>query len=498
MTKATDILQNGGKPQFDFASLAQLGVQITDVVADSRKVNRGDVFLAFPGEFGDGRGHIAQAITAGARAVIWERENYTWDARWSVPNVGISGLRMLAGEIASKVYGEPSKQLWVIGVTGTNGKTSCAHWLAKVLTAQKMKTAVIGTLGNGFYGELSAATNTTPDPISLQRLLRDCLQQGAECIAMEVSSHGLAQGRVNGVAFDVALLTNLSRDHLDYHGDMESYARAKAGLFAWEGLKHAVVNLDDPFGVGLAETIDQSKVNVVRYGFGKGEVSGRNLRVSNEGLELEVQTAWGNGHIKSKLLGAFNASNLMGVLATLLVSNVPFEAALRELANVAPVMGRMERLGGGNKPLVIVDYAHTPDALEKVLTTLREVISGSANEQAKLICVFGCGGERDKGKRPMMGEVATRLADSVIVTSDNPRGEKARDIIDGILTGVGANYRVLEDRAEAIFQAVREARNGDIVLIAGKGHEQYQEINGVKLPFSDVEVANRALQDVLH
>ena len=303
---------------------------------------------------------------------------------------------------------------------------------------------------------------------------------------------------MNGVAFDVALLTNLSRDHLDYHGDMENYARAKAGLFAWKGLKHAVVNLDDPFGMGLAESIDGSKVNVVGYGFGKGEVSGRNLKLSEDGLELDLQTAWGNGHIKSKLLGAFNASNLMGVLATLLVSNVPFEAALQELADVMPVMGRMERLGGGDKPLVIVDYAHTPDALEKVLTTLREVISRSTNEQAKLICVFGCGGDRDKGKRPMMGAVATRLSDSVVVTSDNPRGEKPRDIIDEIIAGVDANYHVMEDRAEAIYQAVREARKGDVVLIAGKGHEQYQDINGVKLPFSDVEVANRALQDALH
>ena len=494
MTPATLHSCKAGMPQFDFSLLDSLGVSITRVVADSNKVKPGDTFLAFPGEHGDGRKYIGQAIAAGANAVIWE-EGYEWNASWKVPNISVAALRMLAGVIASHVEGEPSRQLWVIGVTGTNGKTSCAHWLASSLSALNKKTALIGTLGNGFYGELTPTVNTTPDPLSVQHLIKDYLQQGAQCIAMEVSSHGLVQGRVNGVAFDVALLTNLSRDHLDYHGSMESYAQAKAGLFEWHGLKYAVLNLDDPFGVALRESIDRSKVKVVGYGFGKGDVSGRNLKLSESGLELDVDSRWGNGKIRSDLLGTFNASNLLGVLTTLLVSGVSFDAALAQLSKVVPVSGRMQRLGGANQPLVIVDYAHTPDALEKVLLTLRDVISGSDTKQAKLICVFGCGGERDKGKRPLMGEIATRLADRVVITSDNPRSENARDIIAAIAQGASANYHIEADRAAAIFAAITSAKSGDVVLIAGKGHEDYQEINGVKLPFSDVEVATKALQN---
>ena len=496
MTPATPHSCKTGSPQFDFGLLDTLGVKVVRVVADSKKVKPGDTFLAFPGEQGDGRKYIEHAIAAGANAVIWEAEGYDWNSKWAIPNLAVPSLRMLAGVIASYVGGEPSRKLWTIGVTGTNGKTSCAHWLACSLSAVNKKTAIIGTLGNGFCGELTPTANTTPDPVSVQSLIKEYLEQGAQCVAMEVSSHGLVQGRVNGVAFDVALLTNLSRDHLDYHGSMESYAQAKAGLFDWSGLKYAVLNLDDPFGMALLETIDRTKVKVVGYGIGKGDVSGQNLRVSAAGLELDVQSSWGNGKIKSNLLGAFNASNLLGVLTTLLVSGVDFDAALQQLNKVVPVSGRMQRLGGDNKPLVIVDYAHTPDALEKVLMTLREVISGSGNvAQAKLICVFGCGGDRDKGKRPMMGEIATRLADQVIITSDNPRGENAREIIEAIAEGAQANFRIEEDRSAAIYDAITSAQAGDVVLIAGKGHENYQEINGVKLPFSDVEVATKALQD---
>jgi len=495
MTLTTPHSCKSGMQQFDFSLLDGLGVKITHVVADSKKVKPGDTFLAFPGERGDGRDYIEQAIAAGANAVLWE-DDYVWNASWTVPNLSVPSLRMLAGVIASHVEGDPSRQLWVIGVTGTNGKTSCAHWLASCMSALNKKTALIGTLGNGFYGELTPTANTTPDALSVQQMFKEYLDQGARCVAIEVSSHGLVQGRVNGVAFDVALLTNLSRDHLDYHGSMESYAQAKAGLFDWHGLKFAVLNLDDLFGTALLETIDRSKVKVVGYGIGKGDVSGRNLKLSEAGLELDVHSKWGNGKVRSSMLGAFNASNLLGVLTTLLVSGVDFDDALNQVNQVVPVSGRMQRLGGENKPLVIVDYAHTPDALEKVLMTLREVISGSNDEPAKLICVFGCGGERDKGKRPLMGEIATRLADRVIITSDNPRGENAREIIDGITVDAKANYHIEEDRSAAIFDAIASAKPGDVVLIAGKGHEDYQEINGVKLPFSDVEVAAKALQDM--
>lgn len=497
MTIPDSLKRNEITGQIDDTLLSQLGVAVTNVVSDSRAVKQGDTFLAFPGEQGDGRKHIDQAIANGANAVIWESEGFE-RAGWSVPNLGIPALRDAAGVIASKVYGNPSSKLWVIGVTGTNGKTSCANWLAKCLSAQGRKTAVIGTLGNGFYGELSPATNTTPDPVSLQKMMKGFHDEGAQCVAMEVSSHGLHQGRVNGVAFDVALLTNLSRDHLDYHGDMETYAQVKAGLFTWQGLKSAVLNMDDRFGVKLANTLDKNQVNVVGYGVGKGEVSGSNLRLDQDGMMLDVHTPWGNGQIKSQMLGAFNASNLLGVLSALLVSGMDLDIALGELSSVLPAPGRMQRVGGGDKPVVIVDYAHTPDALEKVLLTLRELLSASTGQQGKLICVFGCGGDRDKGKRPLMGEIATRLADRVIVTSDNPRGENARGIIEEIVEVANANYLIEEDRTMAIMQAIREARAGDVVLIAGKGHENYQEIKGVKLPFSDVEVANRVLKNDLH
>ncbi|MDO9065256.1 MAG: UDP-N-acetylmuramoyl-L-alanyl-D-glutamate--2,6-diaminopimelate ligase, partial [Sulfuricella sp.] len=447
-------------------------------------------------------------------------------------NHPVDGLRDKIGEIASRVYGEPSRQLWTIGITGTNGKTSCCHWIAQCLTGLGRKTAMVGTLGNGFSGALAPAANTTPDAVSLHALLRDYLADDAKCVAMEVSSHGLAQGRVNGVHFDIAVLTNLSRDHLDYHGDMASYAAAKAGLFAWPELQYAVLNLDDPFGVELAGKLGCSGVQTVGYsidqnkrlspshplpqageGWGEGGsmanhphpnllpegegamVKGaclylRDLVADAEGIRFRAVTPWGTAQLSSKLLGRFNASNLLAALAVLLVSGIALEDAVRELGKVESVAGRMQRLGGGGKPLVVVDYAHTPDALEKVLGTLREIMG----DKNKLICVFGCGGERDRGKRPLMGEVASRLADSVIVTSDNPRGEDARAIIDEIIAGMGGNYHVIDDRAAAIDAAVHGAQSADVVLIAGKGHEDYQEIKGVKLPFADADVARRVLQ----
>ena len=471
--------------------IAQLGVPVTQLTADSRQVQPGDTFAAFPGEAGDGRKHIGAAVAAGANAVLWEMEGFEWNPQWQVPNLAIQDLRERIGAIASQVYGEPSQSMWVIGVTGTNGKTSCSHWLAQALTNLGRKTALVGTLGNGFHGALTTSTHTTPEAVSLQRQLADYLAQGAQCVAMEVSSHGLAQGRVNGVKFDVALLTNLTRDHLDYHGDMQSYARAKAALFNWPGLKHAVLNLDDTFGAELAAKLDRKQVAVLTYGIGRGDVAASNLRVSAAGVEMDVTTQWGVAHLKSPLIGTFNAANLLGVLAVLLVSGVKLNDAVQQLAAVTPPPGRMQRLGGDGAPLVVVDYAHTPDALEKVLQTLRDLLP----QDARLICVFGCGGERDKGKRALMGDAASRLADKVVVTSDNPRSENARAIIEDILEGMRANYEVIEDRADAIFQAIGVARPIDVVLVAGKGHEAYQEIAGTRFPFSDAEVAARALQE---
>jgi UDP-N-acetylmuramoyl-L-alanyl-D-glutamate--2,6-diaminopimelate ligase len=407
-----------------------------------------------------------------------------------VPNLGIAGLARQLGALAAHVYGEPSRRLWVAGVTGTNGKTSCSHWIAQALAGLGRPAAIVGTLGSGFPDALVPSTHTTPDAIALQEQLAGLLARGAKYLAMEVSSHGLDLGRVNGVAFAAALFTNLSRDHLDFHGSMQRYGAAKARLFRWPGLKHAVINLDDDFGRELAASLDRTRVDVLGYGLGRGEISGHKLDLSRRGLTLEIETPWGPGVIRSPMLGGFNASNLLGVLGVLLAAGVRLDAATAALAQLKPVPGRLQMLREAGKPLVVVDYAHTPDALQKVLETLRGLLDAGG----QLTCVFGCGGERDPGKRPLMGEVATRLAHRVIVTSDNPRGEPPLAIIEQVIAGAHANYHVEPDRAAAIHRAVREAGAEDFVLIAGKGHEPYQEIAGVRLPFSDVEVAQAALR----
>jgi len=483
--------------------LSSLGVKVTRLVIDSRAVAPGDTFVAYPGSQADGRQFIAQAISKGANAVIWEARNFSWNEMWKLPNLAVVDLRHHAGEIADHVYNRPSKELWMVGVTGTNGKTSCAHWIAQSLNALHRKVALIGTLGNGFAGALQPTLNTTPDAIHLHRLLADYLAQGAQAVAMEVSSHALEQGRVSGVQFDVALLTNLSRDHLDYHGDMQHYAAAKRRLFEWQQLKYAVLNLDDAFGAELAEQLKDAEVEVVGYGLsdtslqlaerlGLRMVYGGALHMDAQGFTLQVHASWGGGELRSTLLGRFNAANLLGVLAVLLVSGVTLSDALRELEQMKAVPGRMQTYGGSGRPSVVVDYAHTPDALEKVLVALREVVAAN---NGKLICVFGCGGDRDRGKRPMMGTVASKLADVCIVTSDNPRSEAPHEIITAIVSGMqGTQHRIIEDRAEAIALAVRHAQVVDTVLVAGKGHETYQEVKGVKYPFSDAEVAQRALE----
>ncbi len=470
------------------ALLKKLGAPVSALTADSRLAGPGVAFAAYPGAVHDGRNFIAQAIAAGAPAVLWEADRFLWDPAWQVPNLPVAGLKQRIGEIAACIYGDPSSRLSMIGVTGTNGKTSVTHWIAQALNAVGTPSAVVGTLGNGFADRLSPASNTTPDAAALQEMLARYVREGARACAMEVSSHGLHQGRVNGCRFDVAVLTNLSRDHLDYHGSMEAYAAAKAGLFAWPGLEHAVLNLDDEFGQALAAKKTGAKI--VGYGFRRGEVVAETVSAGREGLALSLNTAWGRAELKSPLLGRFNAYNLLAALAALLVSDVPLDEACAALGRVRPPAGRMQTLGGGALPLVVVDYAHTPDALEKVLATLRPLAGGG-----RVICVFGCGGNRDKGKRPLMGRAASQGADLLFVTSDNPRNEEPLDIIADILQGVKTDTARSEpDRARAIFEAVGAARVSDIVLIAGKGHEDYQEVAGRKLDFSDVEVARKALE----
>ena len=485
-------MQNsGGQLNELSASIDALGVRIGGLATDSRMVKANDLFLAYPGQRADGRAHIAQAIAAGAAAVLWENRGFHWKAtEWKVPNLGVADLRSRVGEIASRFFGDPSHDMWVAGVTGTNGKTSCSHWIAQSMTRMGRRTGIVGTLGSGFSGKLNDAVNTTPDALTLQSTLAALRDSGAVGCAMEVSSHGIDQGRINGTEFDVALFTNLSRDHLDYHQTMERYGAAKAKLFRWPHLKHAVVNVDDQFGRELVQSIDKSRISVLGYGFGKGEIAGHNLDLSTRGLKLEIKTPWGAAHLSSPLLGEFNAANLLGVLGVLMTAEVSLQDAVEALAQVEPVAGRMQMVRLPNLPLTVVDYAHTPDALEKALRTLQKLLSPGA----KLHCVFGCGGDRDPGKRPLMGEIATRLADRVIVTSDNPRFEDPRAIIEGIVAGAHSNHEIEVDRSLAIFKALQLAGPLDAVLIAGKGHETYQEVGNRRLPFDDVQIAREALR----
>lgn len=463
---------------------------ITRLVADSRKVGAGDAFLAYPGGAHDGRAHIQAAIEAGAAAVIWEPQGFAWNPAWTVFNQPVPELKAQAAMLADAWYGAPSEALWLIGVTGTNGKTSCSHWLAASLNALGRRTALVGTLGNGFPGALGETGHTTPDAVTLHGLLADYRAAGAEAVAMEVSSHALDQGRVGQVRFDVAVLTNLSRDHLDYHGDMASYAQAKARLFAWPELKCAVLNRDDEFGQRLLEALQGGRVRVLSYGLEAGDIHAEGLSIDRDGLRMTVVTPSGRGELHSPQIGEYNASNLLACLAALLASEVPLGDALRALSAVPSVPGRMQRVSAaGEGPTVIVDYAHTPDALHKVLATLKPLAGAG-----RLVCVFGCGGGRDKGKRPLMGGVAAALADRPFVTSDNPRHEDPATIIAEVLAGMPPGQDAVVDRQSAIRQAIREAGANDIVLIAGKGHEDYQEIQGQRLPFSDIEEAAAALR----
>ena len=499
---------------FDTNLLNSLGIDVENIATDSRMVKPGDTFLAYVGEKVDARKFIPQAIKAGANAVLWERNGFVWSSKWAnTPNLPVSKLRAKIGSIASHVYGNPSGKLWLIGVTGTNGKTSCVQWLAQALTKLDIKTASIGTLGDGFVDELRPAVNTTPDPVLLQQRMASFLKHGAQYVVMEVSSHGIEQGRINGSTLSVALFTNLSHDHLDYHGSMQAYAAAKARLFHWAGLKYAVLNFDDVFSVELIKQLTGRATHIIGYGFkelGIKErdpklfkmVHGRNLRVSSQGLEFDVVFEGERIKVKTELIGEFNASNLLAVLSTLLACGLSLSDAVKSLKEIQPITGRMEKFGGGNLPLVVVDFAHTPVALEKTLIALRVVINSAKdiskikNKKSKLICVFGCGGDRDQDKRALMGKIATELSDETIITSDNPRNEDPCSIINEIVSGAGINYLVQENREAAIRRALYGAHKGDIVLIAGKGHEVYQEIGVKKIPFSDVKVVRLILQEL--
>lgn len=485
---------------------------VSGLCLDSRRVARGDLFLACPGHRRHGHGFITEALDNGAAAVIYDSGIGEADlgaarnaaARRSVPLVAVTELNQQVGEIAARFYRRPSEHLTVVGITGTNGKTSCSHFLAQTLSRDGIPCGVIGTLGYGVYGRLAPAALTTPDAVTVQATMADLRGSGCRYVVLEASSHGLAQGRLNSVAFDAALFTNLTRDHLDYHRGMDDYGAAKTKLFHSGGLRYAVINADDPYGRALQQRLP-AHVQAFAYCLadaaapvneacaGANVIYGSRLRLERRGLAMHVRTPWGEGELTAPLIGRFNAVNLLGVLSVLLALGLPLAAALQRLAEVETVPGRMEAFGAARgQPLVVVDYAHTPDALEQVLTALRGHAAG------ELWCVFGCGGDRDAGKRPQMGAIAERCADRVIVTEDNPRTEQSAAIIDAILSGMAApdKARVINDRAAAIVYAVGHAGARDVVLVAGKGHEEYQIVGTEKRPFSDRQQVRDVLKEV--
>lgn len=475
---------------------AKQDCDVKSIALDSRQVKANTLFIACRGEQYDGRSYINEAINNGAVAIIAEAEgaDAVLPLTSKISILRIPKLHQLLGTIATRFYNDPTATLNVIGITGTNGKTSCSHFIARALQKHGKKCGIIGTLGMGFPDQLITTNLTTPDALTLQREFAELKQQGAQAVAMEVSSHSLVQQRVNNIHFKIAVFTNLTRDHLDYHGSMENYAAAKQKLFEMPGLQYAVINVDDAYG---QEYLKQLPGTVKPYGYSIADttaniplVRAKKIVLTAQGFHAQIESPWGSGELKSQLLGRFNLSNLLAVLTTLLLLEIPINAALEYLAEMTMVPGRMQVLHQANHPMVVVDYSHTPDALEKALIALREHCSG------KLWCVFGCGGERDRGKRPLMAQAAEKLSDHVIVTDDNPRRESSQAIIQEITEGFfnTNTATVIPDRRVAITHAIKSADKQDVILIAGKGHESYQIIGTEKLPFSDMDVAMEVLK----
>ena len=496
------------------AAAAWLSDHVTGTLqTDSRKVSAGDGFLAWPGAAIDARQHVSTALGNGAAACLVElagSEQY----RFEHPTVAAyRNLKATSGPIAAAYFGNPSEQVDVIAVTGTNGKTSTAWWLAHALSSltlvEPFACGFVGTLGIGMLGltddganlTLETAPNglTTPDSVLLQRGFREFHIAGLRACALEASSIGINEHRLDGTRIRVAVFTNFTQDHLDYHGSMAAYWAAKARLFKWPGLNAAVINLDDEKGVELVEELNASASGAVDIWTVSCERSARlvaqDITYDAHGLKFTVVEDHLRLTVKTQLTGHFNVSNLLCVIATMRSFGVPLIACVAACETLNPVPGRMESLGGGdNDPLVIVDYAHTPDAISKALTALRQV---SNQRGGQLWCVLGCGGDRDASKRPVMGSIASQMSDYLIVTSDNPRSESAQVIADQLVAGIGnsVNVEVQLDRALAIRNAVHQASSRDIVLVAGKGHEDYQEILGIKRPFSDHLQVKLALQE---
>jgi UDP-N-acetylmuramoyl-L-alanyl-D-glutamate--2,6-diaminopimelate ligase len=469
-------------------NLAYADTMIQGMQLDSRKVRPGDLFLALPGELYDGRQFIEQAVANGALAVVAEAPVAGFVEAVPVPLVEVPDLRFEAGVLADRFYRHPSQQMQVMGVTGTNGKTTTSRIIGQLTRALGKPCGVIGTLGATLDEDVSAAGNTTPDPISLQRQLAQWQGQGVVAVSMEVSSHALVQGRVNGVVFESAIYTNLSHDHLDYHGSMDAYGRAKLRLFANENLRHAVINADDPFARQVRAAVVEG-VEVLTYSASgrDADVRVENTRFHSGGVRGDLHTPWGQAAFFSPLAGNFNLANLAAAVTALLLSGEDLLTVMEAVANLRSVPGRMQTIPNSHDLQVIVDYAHTPHALEQVLKALRPQINGS------LVTVFGCGGDRDREKRQLMGRTACTLSDRVVVTSDNPRTEVPLQIMRDIESGCSGRYELIEDRTQAIAAAVGAMGQGDCVVIAGKGHENYQLVGAERLPFSDVDQARDAL-----
>ena len=480
---------------------AQRGVR--GLTTDSRRVLPGHAFIAWPGYAVDGRQFVANALASGAAACLVEADGAeAFGLQERVDVAAMPGLKASTGALASGFMGSPSERLRVIAVTGTNGKTSTAWWVAQAMSALGRRCGVVGTLGvgeppsPGKAAQIEFTGLTTPDPVTLQAGFKRFVDAGFEACAIEASSIGVSEHRLAGTHIDVALFTNFTLDHLDYHGSMQAYWQAKAALFAWPGLKAAVLNIDDVQGATLAPTLDASALDVWTYSVSQpARLRASDVKYVDGGLSFVLQEGAAQVAVATRLIGDYNVSNLLAVIGGLRASGVTLADAARVCATLTPVPGRMQRVvaetSGG--PEVVVDYAHTPDALEKALLALQPF---ATQRGGQLWCVFGCGGNRDAGKRPLMGALAQRLAGRVVITSDNPRNEAPAFITLQIVAGLAGNQErvtVVEERRAAIRYALREADARDVILIAGKGHEDYQEIRGVKLPFSDVAEASAGL-----
>lgn len=477
-------------------------IEVNGITRDSRKVEPGNLFVAVPGIDSDGRQFIEDAISRNAGAVLYEEGWESVPRSDKVPVIGISDLGKKVGDMASRFFEHPSMDLRIVAVTGTNGKTSCSHFIASALEMMGVKCGVVGTLGSGFPEALKNPGLTTPESIELQKILATMKADGADAVAMEASSHGLDQGRLDGTNIDIAVLTNISRDHLDYHDHYEQYKKTKSRLFLRTGLSGMVLNIDDDLGrelndklLGTSGLLTYSRTDM------SADIVAEECEFNRKGSRFRLKIPGGHTVIESPLIGDFNISNLLALAGVMYLLQFPVEKIRAGLSSVKGVKGRMDVLHNENCPTIVIDYAHTPDALEKALKAIRVHCEGN------LWCVFGCGGDRDKGKRPQMGKIAFSLADRLVVTDDNPRNESSENIIENILAGIDADnlpgndknlvekVTKLANREEAIKFAFSNAEKPDWVLVAGKGHESYQEVQGEKIPFSDYEVVRNLLMD---